>query len=93
MGDEELWYEQRFLLCYIVAVFLHWGYKLQVQDGSGYNNYSPLTKGVLLVIFYKKKTSCIFMTPVDGRVRSDLKAYFENILSEDSFPAEGNLDP
>ena len=28
-----------------------------------------------------------------GRVRSDWKAYFENILSEDPFPAEGNLDP
>ena len=33
------------------------------------------------------------MTPVDGRVRNDWKAYFENILSEDPFPAEGNLDP
>ena len=54
MGDEELWYEQRFLPCYIVAVFLHCGYKLQVQDGSGYNNYSPKAKGVLLVIFYKR---------------------------------------
>ena len=33
------------------------------------------------------------MTLVDGRVRIDCKAYFENILSEDPFPAEGNLDP
>ena len=54
MGDEELWYEQRFLLCYIVAAFLHCGYKIQVQDGSGYKNYSPKAKGVLLVIFYKR---------------------------------------
>ena len=54
MGDEELWYEERFLQCYIVAAFLHYCYKLQVQDGSGYNNYSPKAKGALLVILYKK---------------------------------------
>ena len=54
VGDEELWYEQRFLLCYIVAVFLHCSNKIQVQDGSGYNNYSPKAKGVILLIFYKR---------------------------------------